>query len=90
VDKSSPRISTIHFCNFQKKLPEENNRLKGENLPNLVTLIWRRDERGATFAKDFFLGEEQGDQMSLLKNAQNVAQSTFLSKLIHDFNHGKM
>jgi hypothetical protein len=27
-----------NFCNLQKKLPKQNNRPLGENLPNLVTL----------------------------------------------------
>jgi hypothetical protein len=33
--------------------------------------------------------QEQGDQMHLLKIAQNVAQSSFLSKIIHNFYHEK-
>jgi hypothetical protein len=28
-----------YFCNFPKKLPKVNNRLKSENSPNLVTLF---------------------------------------------------
>jgi hypothetical protein len=33
--------------------------------------------------------ENQGDQMSVWKIAQNVAQPIFLSKLLHSLNRGK-
>jgi hypothetical protein len=36
MDKSSPKFWTTSV--FFKKLPKENNRPKGENSPNLVTL----------------------------------------------------
>jgi hypothetical protein len=36
VEKSSPKIVFVYF---QKKLPEEKSRPKGENSTNLVTLL---------------------------------------------------
>jgi hypothetical protein len=40
---------------------------------------------GGVVRRDQFYDWEQGGQMSLWKNVQNVAQNIFLLKLIHDF-----